>query len=305
MDVPGVTATPNGFQTDIDLERPTQLDPPPSAGGVTPPATAGSKPFLEQVPEAFRTKEWLVNFSKTQDPLGELVKSYDNQISLIGKKGEGLKVPGEGATPEDWQTFYKSIGVPESADKYEYKAPENVPEHLKAFVGTDEALLGKMKEAAIKAGLRPEGFKHLTEAFDSYVLSELQSRHDQVQQAMQSLENSFKQKFGEKSNQVLETWNKSLSGLGENQTAVLNNLDPSVKVVLAEHFNNFAQKYMREDTLNIDVPSSSPGMSREEYGAKYEELFAKVRQTQPGTAEHAKAQFDLKQLKEKGAVIFK
>lgn len=301
----GVTATPNGFSMGIDLDRPTQLDPPPSAGTVTPPATQAAKPFLEQIPEAYRGKEWLVNFSKTEDPLGELVKSYDNQISLIGKKGEGLKVPGEGATAEDWANFNRAIGVPDSADKYEYKEPESVPEHLKQYFQTDEVLLGAMREAAIKAGVRPEGFKHLADAFNNFTLGELDKRHQELTAAMASLESSFKAKFGEKSGQVLETWNKSLSGLGENQTAVLNNLDPSVKVVLAEHFNNFAKKYMREDSLGLDVPNSSPGMSREEYGAKYEELFAKVRQTTPGSADRLKAEFELKQLKEKGAVIFK
>lgn len=291
---------------ETDLERPTDLSGQQPAGSPAPEQQAPAvKPFLESLPQEYASQEWAQNFSKTSDPWAELAKSYANQQALIGKKAEGLRVPGEGATPEDWNNFHKSIGVPESADGYEYKAPE-VPEALKPYFATDENFLTAMKAAAIKAGVRPEGFKHLTEAFDQYYLSELQNSVQSAQQVMQKLETDFKSKFGEKSGQVLDSWKNSFSSmLGEKQATILDSLDPSIKVVLAEHYHNFASKYINEDSLNLGVPNvGNQTMTQNEYGERYAELFARVRQTKPGSAEHQQAQNALKNLREQGSKTF-
>lgn len=298
----GVSATPAGFATEIEIDKPTIM---PGQNTTPAPATTGVKPFLESIPQEYAQKEWAQNFAKTENPLAELLKSYDNQIALVGKKNEGLRLPGEGATPEDWQNFHKAIGVPESADKYEYKAPE-VPEELKDYFQTDENFLSKIREAAIKAGVRPEGFKHLAEAYDQYYLSELQQAVNNTKAHMQKLEQDFKGKFGERSNQVLDSWKNSFSSmLGKEQAAVLDGLDPTVKVVLAEHFDNFAKKYVREDSLNLGVPSAGNSvMTKAEYGERYEQLFAQVRGTTPGSAEHARANSALAALRSEAAKIF-
>lgn len=45
-----------------------------------------------------------------------------------------LKMPGKDATPEDWQAFYKQVGVPDDPSGYEVKLLEGEPEDLAATV---------------------------------------------------------------------------------------------------------------------------------------------------------------------------
>ena len=45
-----------------------------------------------------------------------------------------LKMPGKDATPEDWQAFYKQVGVPDDPSGYEVKLLEGEPEDLANLV---------------------------------------------------------------------------------------------------------------------------------------------------------------------------
>lgn len=304
--MPEVQETATGFATDVDISAPTQLDPPP-ASAQQPGTDSGaqqSKGFMDYVPEAYRSKDWVSNLSKTENPFGEMFKQFDNQISLIGRKNEGLRVPGEGATPEDWSNFHKAIGVPETPDKYEYVAPQ-VDEKLKPYFATDDNLINTMKEAALRAGVRPEGFKHLTEAFDKYYVAELQKSVEGFNQTMAKLENDFKAKFGDQSNQVLDSWNRSFSGLSAEQQALVKNLDPSIKVVLAEQYHNFSKKYVREGNLNLEMPAENGGMTQAQYGDEYGKRFAALNKAHPGSPEYVEAKRALDNLRSMGEQIFK
>lgn len=296
------TPTASGFATEIEIDKPTPAAAP--AGAPAQGQAAPTNSFLETVPEEYRSKEWLNNFAKTENPLAELLKSYDNQLGLIGRKSEGIKVPGEGATPEDWANFHKAIGVPESPDKYEY-APPTVKDELKDYFKQDENLLKHMKEAALKAGVRPEGFKLLAEALDNYYVGELDRALGATNQMLAKMENDFKTKFGERSNQVLSGWQKSFESLPEESKTVVESLDPRVKVVLAEAWDNFAKKYVRQDSLDLNVPTIGSAMTPAEYGEEYKMLFAQTRKHRPGTPEHLEAEKKLDQLRQKGAQLFK
>ena len=71
--------------------------------------------FLEQIPEAFRDKPWAKENAKDPDTFFKFV---DNQNALIGKKG--VIVPGEGATPEQVNDYFKALGRPDNPDGYEF-----------------------------------------------------------------------------------------------------------------------------------------------------------------------------------------
>ncbi|MBX9937652.1 MAG: hypothetical protein K2Y32_00280 [Candidatus Obscuribacterales bacterium] len=296
-----INATPAGYSMGIDIDKPTAPPPAPATNAGEPPA--GTKSFLDSVPEEYRSKEWLTNFAKTENPLGEILKSYDNQLGLIGRKSEGIKVPGEGATADDWAAFHKAIGVPESPDKYEY-APPTVKDELKEYFKPDDNLLKHMKEAALKAGVRPEGFKVLAEALDNYYVGELDKALGSTNQMLADLENKFKQKFGERSDQVLNGWQKSFEAMPAESKTVIESLDPRVKVVLADAWETFAKKYIREDKLDLNVPNLGSAMTEAEYGEEFKRLFAATRSAQPGTAAHIEAEQKLEALRKKGAMLF-
>jgi len=316
----GVQMTGAGTSIDIDIDRPTKLDAPSSvtstdtpgaaATGATPDvktvdATNVNKAWLETVPQEYATKEWVTRLAVHENPTAEMFKQLDNQISLIGRKAEGLKVPEKDAKPEDWQAFNKAIGVPESPDQYEYTPPE-VKEELKQFYNQDDKMLSLMKEACMKGGVRADAFPEIAKVFDNYFIGELDKAVTANNQLFEKLENNFKTKFGDKSSQVIEGWKQSFANSGSEATAVIEALDPRVKVVLAEHYNDFARKYINEDKLSLDVPTSGAGMTEAEYGDEYARLFSETRHTKPGSPEHLVATQKLKSLKERGASqIFK
>lgn len=297
-----INPTPTGgVDMGIDIDKP--LTPP--AGS---PETPGGK-FLESIPEVYRQKDWAQKLAQHDNPHEEFYKQFDNQVSLIGRKTEGVKVPGETATAEEWSTFHKSIGVPDTVDGYSYQLTAEVPEHLKPHVAEDHELIKVMKEAALAAGVRPDGFKKLTDAFDNYYINKLDASLKEMETNLNRLQETFTNKFGEKSGQILKNWEESVAGLkGTEQGAIIDALDPRLKAVLAEQYHNFATKYISEDKLNLNVPSTAASgvMNATEYGEKYAELFAQVRSSKPGSPEHLSATKKLKELRERGAeTIFK
>lgn len=277
---------------EINIDAPL----PPQPGD-----TPGGK-FLEALPEAYRQKDWAQKLSQHENPQEEFYKQFDNQVSLIGRKTEGIKLPGEGATEDDWKNFHKSIGVPDTVDGYAYKLPE-LPAHLKEHFAEDAGLVKVMKEAALSAGVRPDSFGKMTEAFDKYVIAQAEAQIKGMSETLNKVESEFKAKFGERSKQVLDSFQASVMELnGTADADIMDALDPRVKAVIAAHHENFAKKYIREDKLDLNTPSSGGTvMTANEYSEEYGKLFARVRGAQPGSADWLDASAKLKALKDKGA----
>jgi hypothetical protein len=137
---------------------PPPADPPPPSD----PPPAEVKPLLgedlsfapgwqEKLPEEMRPTA--ANFKD----LPSMVKSLIHTKQLASGKMEGyIKVPGEGATPEEVAAYRKAQGVPEKVEEYELKKPEGElgnfynEEEVKAFAAK-AAELGLTKAQA--AGL--------------------------------------------------------------------------------------------------------------------------------------------------------
>lgn len=79
----------------------------------------------------------------------DLAKGYLEAEKLIGKKG--VILPGENATPEEMKQFHTALGVPETIEGYELKAPEGLPEG----VWNDDAAKGFAAKAH-ELGLTPK-----------------------------------------------------------------------------------------------------------------------------------------------------
>ncbi|MEA3053554.1 MAG: hypothetical protein QOG72_2457 [Sphingomonadales bacterium] len=99
---------------------------------------------------------------KDPSQLAKLLR--DNQSAARN----ALKVPGEGAKPEEVAAFHKAIGVPESPDKYEIALPEGVtPNQL------DMDMVTPLRELAHKAGVPAAGFKALAEGVVQHQLDQM------------------------------------------------------------------------------------------------------------------------------------
>jgi hypothetical protein len=111
--------------------------------------------------------------------LDGLVKlARDNQRAARDKAG--VKVPGEGAKPEEITAFRTAIGVPEKADGYKLPQIENGkfdpsraegPDNLK-HVPLDEAVIGRLRESAHAHGAPAAAFEGMVKDFVMLQLEE-------------------------------------------------------------------------------------------------------------------------------------
>lgn len=292
-----VTPTATGMAVSVDIDKPTVFQE--SEANV-----AKHKDFFERIPSELQAKEWVDTLKKSEDPLAEMFKRYDGLFSKLGAKPEGLLVPGEKATPDDWANFHKAIGVPENADGYEYKGAE-IPDNLKQFISDDPELVKVMKDALHKAGVRKDAANVIFDTFNKYSIAKAESQIAEANKTLAELENGFKQKFGDRSNAVLDNFKKSTTGLlSAEEAAIFDNLHPAVKVALAAHHEAFSKKYIREDSLNFDVPQGQGQMNEKEYGQKYMELLAAQRKAQVGSSEYIRLTHEIESLQKTGRAIF-
>ncbi len=86
----------------------------PNADGNKGGGDVPNPAWMEQIGDITKdagAAEKLKKFGK----VGDLAKSY---LELEGKLGNSIVKPGENASAEEIETFYKNLGKPESADKY-------------------------------------------------------------------------------------------------------------------------------------------------------------------------------------------
>ncbi len=111
--------------------------------------------------EGASNRDWLA--TKGFKDIDTLVKSYREAEKSL-RDGGRIKVPGEGAKPEEVTAFRSAIGVPEAVDGYEVKAPEGVP--------LNEPLINALRESALKHGAPKGAFEGLVSDFIQVQLDE-------------------------------------------------------------------------------------------------------------------------------------
>lgn len=180
---------------------------------------------LSFIPAEYKDASWASKYSTPED----FFKGIDNLNKMVGQKQivQGIQVPGEGATDDDWSKYYTSLGRPESADKY------NLPEDVKAFDGFD--LDGEKKmfnELAHKNGLSD---KQAAGLFKDYI-GALNKHHEQYQASRPTLDQAKKEAFGDKVDEGYALANKASDAYGYTDKLNARGLgrDPLVLQILAE-----------------------------------------------------------------------
>jgi hypothetical protein len=104
--------------------------------------------------ETSSNRDWLA--AKGVKDLDGLVKMSRDTERALRDSGR-IKVPGDGARPEEVSAFRQAIGVPEAVDGYAIAGPEGVP--------LNEPLLGALRESALKHGAPKAAFEGLVSDF--------------------------------------------------------------------------------------------------------------------------------------------
>lgn len=266
------STTPPATQT-------TQVNPD---GGVTLQlginAPSDSKKLLDQiVPDAQKGKDWYQNISKTEDPMAEFWKRWENRESLIGRQMT-VNAPDENATPEQIATYRKAIGVPDTADEYKYagltvddKDPDKEIVTL-LNQARPEAFMKAAADAAHKMGITPKQFAAYNEFLDKEYIKTQKAAMAEYQQQRQTQEADVVKRsteiFGARLPQVKANADKFLAMVPENVRALAPAMDANARIVLAAMFDAVHQNYVKEDRL---LPTTSNGGTTA--GSDYDSLY--------------------------------
>ena len=99
-------------------------------GAVTPPVVEGAADpdWYSNLSaeggegEAASNRDWVK--SRGAKTLDDVVKGFRDTQRALHDKGM-VKVPGEGATPEETTAFRKAIGVPDTVEGYKFEGPKD------------------------------------------------------------------------------------------------------------------------------------------------------------------------------------
>lgn len=149
--------------------------------------------------ELKENKDAVKGLSKFEDISG-LASSY---LELEKKLGTMQTIPGEKATKEELDAFYKKLGKPEAAEKYSFKQEEEA-----------EKLLAK---AAYDANLSDAQAKQIYD-FLHKAGSEQQNRiKEYIQKQAQETDAALKKEFGNQAEEKISNYTKALKAFGTSE----------------------------------------------------------------------------------------
>jgi hypothetical protein len=234
---------------------------PPAAA----PATTST--WRDTLPEDIRSAPELAKYTD----VAALAKGHLNQSKLVGAKTEGLvKVPGEGASPEEHAAFNKARGVPDAPNGYALKRPQ-----LAAVLGWNEKAEQDFAAAAHKSGYTPAQAQAAVDFYGSM----LQAQHDADRQMEKEAGLALRTEWGANYEANLGIANRALSQYGGNELVEFLHssklgADPRmVKAWAAVGADLMESGYVKGEGLH--------GVSREDAQTKMREIDAELNKLDP------------------------
>ena len=227
-------------------------NPAPSAPPVTPIAQSTAQSFTDLLDDKGGFKQdWTKSLPDHLKPFEGSLSKYPtpfdalaglgNAQALIGKR-QSVKLPGEGATDEQWGQYRAEIskitGAPENAEGYGLKAPENLP----PGVEWNGELAGKAAAIAHKYGLPPQALHELV-ALNNENIGATVAKSEAAQKAEgEALITKINSEWGK---QAAENWQQTKRGiaiLGGDPTKDSYSTEDVIRMGLA------ADRMFREDS---------------------------------------------------------
>lgn len=207
-----------------------------------------------------------------------LAKAYADTKKLVGQK---LGIPGEDATPEVRDAFFKALGVPENGEGYGFKPPENMPEALKGTYSDEHAK--KWADLFKKHNVPAEAANALRNEFFSEVSEEIGKMKTDVSKSDEEFAKMANETFGDetKANAALQSARTIIEKhLPDKLKAELNAMPNSALMAVAVALNGELKGLTGED--NALAHDSGAGAS----GKTVAELRAEALAIQ-GTPEYS------------------
>lgn len=181
------------------------IDPGGGGGGgedVVIPEWAGSLPD-ELKNDASLQGGW--KSGKYQD-LPSTVKSL---LEMEKYQGQSVKLPGENATPEEMRKFFTKMGVPETIEGYEVKAPEGIE-----LGEREQGLVDRFKQVAFEKGIPPKQFQSMVDSYFQMEAEDMKAWNENNDKAIETCVAELRKEWGpdfEKNTDMMlkavEAWN--------------------------------------------------------------------------------------------------
>lgn len=198
--------------------------------------------WKEQLPEDVRGDASLKDIADVPG----LAKSYIHAQGMVG--ADKVVIPKDGASDEEVAAFYTKLGRPETADKYELKNPDTMPEDFPL----SEELVKGFREIGHKTGLTQGQVKDI---YDWHLNGEITAFNDAkrtneeaVASATRQLRTDWGKAFDTKVNQVetmINTYGDDDLKNYLKETGVNN--DPRFIRFLGKVAENFSEDTLRGD----------------------------------------------------------
>jgi hypothetical protein len=188
----------------------SEQDTAPVATDTAPEVKTEVTDWRSTLPEDIRDNPTL---AKYKDPVA-LAAAHINLQSHLGR--DKIAKP---KTDGDWDEVYNFLGRPESADKYELKLPDGIPDELKGSFNED-AMKG-FREKAHSLGLNT---KQVGELFGWYVgntTGQYSAMQEGSAKGMDAAESALKQEWGRAYDQNVKFARKAFEEYGGDELAAI------------------------------------------------------------------------------------
>jgi hypothetical protein len=177
-------------------------------------------------------------------------------LSLEGRLGTSVTVPGADASAEDWNKFYAKAGRPEKPDAYEFKRPEGLP----ADLPYDEALAGSFKTWAHQAGLNGKQAQALHDQFALAQAEQAKAHVTALTKAVETTADALVKEWGPTDSEGFKTKhelaNRAIKKLGLvdsfKKSGIILQDNALTDPALAMAFSEIGAKMFAEDRIDGD-----------------------------------------------------
>jgi hypothetical protein len=174
--------------------------------------------WLQAIPENLRTDPSLANVRAKDDKeaIGVLAQMHINAQKLLGKPR--IEKPSDSWTPEQWKSFHKDIGVPETPDKY------TLPDiKLAEGLALDDAKMTKWKGKFHELGLTPKQVHGVLGEYMTEMNTEFTGQKTNTEADKAKNIGLLKQEFGDKYDAKIDIARGALRKFGD--TSLVETLD--------------------------------------------------------------------------------
>lgn len=191
------------------------------------------------------------------DSIDKVLTSYSELERL---QGETLRVPGDDATPEDWNKFYSKL--PETMrpvsdpEKLEFKRPEGLPEDLPY----NDELAAASKSWMAEAKLSPSQAQAMHDKFAGYMADAATAQQQEIAKSVESTHDDLVKEWGPQTSEgfkeKLELANRAMKKLGlvdaYKAKGILLPDGSLTEPTIAKAFAEIGGTMFKEDTLGND-----------------------------------------------------